>query len=449
MCGLVGFVTTEPSRYTFDKKKFMKQALFADTFRGADSTGICLVDPSDNINIYKRALSGSDFVEAGPYDKLLRRTDPRIAMGHNRAATQGAIRNSTAHPFAYGKIILAHNGTLTNHRALKDGNKFPVDSEYIAYSFNKFGVDETLEQIRGAFALTWYDSESKLFNVVRNDERELVYGINKSKGTLMYASESGLLDWIATRNSLELDDNCYYEFESGKHYTINPKDLAIDTREVKFAPKYVTHYVRGTNRPANTKQGSSTDSTKDTTKHERFKDSLGNLGLEMNETIFMKYVSSDDTTAYFELESWYPTPQNSKVVVRLYLHNPMYIEDHKDSMFSARVRGCKHVKGTDDYMVFVDSPESEDEEGVHEKKPERKCSETLLPGPNNISLYKGEWYRRTSGGCDVCNDTILEKDAAWVRWTVAGKPVCLSCVQEHYTGKTEVKLEAVKDNERH
>jgi len=438
MCGLVGYVTSEPVKGAYDKKKFFKQALFADTFRGDDSTGMCLVSADDTALVYKRALAGYDFVLGNAYDSMLRRTSPKIAIGHNRAATKGAISNDTAHPFTWGNIVLAHNGTLTNHRQLKDGDKFVVDSEYIAYAFNKFGVEDTLAKIRGAFALTWYDRETKLFNVVRNSERTLYYAKNTEKNTLMYASEGQMLAWIAGRNDLPIDDNTFTPFEVGKHYTIDPATLEIESKEVEFAPKHYTPSQGGyQGRGSTAGSGTSTPPKTTNAQSKTFLKNLEEIGLEMGETVYMRYIDSDEKFSYFNLGEWYTIPKASSVKVKSFNTKRDYVEKHKNEIFSATVRGCKKVNN--EYTVYIHSLLSEGEE-FHEKKPEPQPKGRLLRGPANQRITLEEWDKLTAHGCCNCTGPIHTTEDEWIRWTHDGQPVCVDCLMSFYMDQSKGNL---------
>src|SRR3546814_8848521 len=65
-------------------------------------------------------------------------------VGHNRFATKGKVNDLNAHPFHYGNIVGAHNGTLekSSWDALdkKLGEDTDVDSQAIITSIATFGI---------------------------------------------------------------------------------------------------------------------------------------------------------------------------------------------------------------------------------------------------------------------------------------------------------------------
>ena len=203
MCGLVGIVSKS---MTAAEQKAFAQLLYMDTLRGYDATGVCAVNGrTGRPQIYKRAIQGSDFVYLRTANKLIDGTlnQPSLLMGHNRAATKGGVSDSTSHPFHWGDITLAHNGTLDAHRTLPGGSLFDVDSEAICNAFNEEGAAAVIPVLKGAFTLTWHDRENNTFNIVRNSERPMqVAELTDYNGNLkgiVYASEAWMIRAVSSR----------------------------------------------------------------------------------------------------------------------------------------------------------------------------------------------------------------------------------------------------------
>lgn len=242
MCGLVGVInTTSVSRVDFDN--YFKQALICDSVRGRHSTGALIVNSSFDETLVKKLgepfelLDSSEFVTA--LNKPL-----RIMMGHNRYATKGAIKEETAHPFRHGKITLCHNGTLHAHRNLSSRTDFDVDSEAICFMLSEStNIVESLEKLNGAFALTWFNSETKTFHIARNKERELYIArvTDKSgEGAYIYASELGMLYWLAFRNKISIDKPELVPV--GKILTFHINGKGEVPTETPFTPKVVQEW---------------------------------------------------------------------------------------------------------------------------------------------------------------------------------------------------------------
>ena len=205
MCGLVGLGDFRPKANGYEHDLFM-QMLIADSLRGTHGTGI--------VKIYTNGTHDWRKMEGDPFS-LMRATgvsgfmdnynkkDVRFLLGHNRSATFGARDTKNAHPFEHGKITLMHNGTLEKHSPLLDFAKFPVDSEAICNSIDKEGIEKTLNNIRGAYALVYYDSKAKQLNLIRNKDRPIYIGVHEKMGRIYYASEAGMLRWILSRNNID------------------------------------------------------------------------------------------------------------------------------------------------------------------------------------------------------------------------------------------------------
>lgn len=107
MCGVYGFVgeTTAVGPMVADALRVME-------YRGYDSWGIGW-DDGEQIRCLKRT-------GRVPADTGLRQTS-RVAIGHTRWATHGAVTNENAHPHLSedGSIAVVHNGVIENADALR------------------------------------------------------------------------------------------------------------------------------------------------------------------------------------------------------------------------------------------------------------------------------------------------------------------------------------------
>jgi hypothetical protein len=78
---------------------------------------------------------------------------------------------------------------------LEDQAKFGTDSEALYNHIDVKGIEDALETAHGAYALTYFKNsvEERSFNMIRNDERPLVYSISPDKKTLVWASEAWMI----------------------------------------------------------------------------------------------------------------------------------------------------------------------------------------------------------------------------------------------------------------
>ena len=134
-CGVFGVYSQENRKVAYT----CYYGLYALQHRGQESAGIA-VSYADKITYYKGMGLVPDVFSHGNLDKL---PEGDIAIGHVRYSTTGASQLLNAQPVVFtgkcGKMALAHNGNLTNARAL---------AAYLAY--------------RGAIFQTTCDSETIL-----------------------------------------------------------------------------------------------------------------------------------------------------------------------------------------------------------------------------------------------------------------------------------------------
>ena len=218
MCGIVGVISSSPSGLFSTHQKAFEGLLWADALRGSDSTGVFGVNRQGNVDYLKTRGATDELFRSKEWEDFNQDIYSQFHMvvGHNRKATKGATTDENAHPFVENNTILVHNGTLFNHASLTD-KKVEVDSHAILHSIVERGYEKTIEELDGAFTLVWYDAESKIMHVIRNEQRPLF--IANTSGAWFFASEDKMLRWILDREDIKISDmtNC----KPGTLYTFN------------------------------------------------------------------------------------------------------------------------------------------------------------------------------------------------------------------------------------
>lgn len=227
MCGLVGVA----GAMGLKEEGAFKTLLKLDVLRGEDSTGIAALSTFGGVTVCKQAVNSIEFL-AGKKPNAAFYGVNRILLGHNRAATKGKVVDENAHPFVYGDIIGAHNGTLNAWAGLLDGKTFDVDSKAIFNHMSEEGVTDLWKKLNGAAALTWIHKTRKTINFLRNSKRELHYTHSKDGKTLFWASEPWMLYVALGRAGLEHGE--IFEFKTNTHYEFSPeKGLELKVRELE------------------------------------------------------------------------------------------------------------------------------------------------------------------------------------------------------------------------
>lgn len=245
MCGIVGcagFIGTK-------EEKMFKQMLQLDVLRGKDSTGVAAVDTKGEVHVAKEAWLPQDFLESRGCKEIFKK-NLKVLIGHNRAATVGAVNKAGAHPFEFDNIVGVHNGTTSKY-LFKGHDKFAVDSEALYWHANNRGIADAWLNVSGAASLAFFDKQANKLALLRNKERPMEVVFSKDKKTMFFASEAWMLAVAAARSNVEIGK---IEPTAVNHlYTFDPMKLPNEIHKFKTrameaykAPSSNVTQIRGT-----------------------------------------------------------------------------------------------------------------------------------------------------------------------------------------------------------
>lgn len=159
MCGISGFINFNDF---FVKEEKLKKMLLLQNHRGPDSQGI----------IYLK----------------------NVGFAHNRLSLLD-LSKSGNQPFEDDNFILTYNGEIYNNLEIKKelneiDFKSSSDTAVLFEAIKKWGIDKTLEKIKGMFAFSWYNKTSNELFLVRDrlGIKPLFYSLDNEK-TYWFASE--------------------------------------------------------------------------------------------------------------------------------------------------------------------------------------------------------------------------------------------------------------------
>jgi len=198
LCGVYGFISAD------EKRVFASLQLFSQ-LRGRDSTGLAVLPftPSGSAKIFK-GLGGVESLVVNNKDAFDQKnwnlnlaTNGVCLIGHHRHATSGSINEESAHPFDLDNIVGCHNGTIHDYSIvdLPSYSKDLIDSQIILKEIDGGRpLNEIIKDVKGAWALVWWDKSTSTLNMCRNEERSLHIAITKDNRSLFWASEPWMLD---------------------------------------------------------------------------------------------------------------------------------------------------------------------------------------------------------------------------------------------------------------
>jgi predicted glutamine amidotransferase len=444
MCGHFGIINREKNILNSDKLiKIFNQGLYCNSVRGQHGTGVCAINNKGEVKIYKRALNSADFIELPTAKKIINDNNNLMLLGHNRHATYGSHTDTNTHPFKNYNITLFHNGTLKSHTTLNPGTPFDVDSDAISYLLSGGeDIKKSLEKLNGAYALVWYDEELKTLNFARNDERTFYIAETKS-GSVIYSSESKLIEWLVDRNDVDIDK--IYALAPGIHvsYPLDAKNEVTYTDFKPYKIDYKDYYIKGYKYNSDLKSlipdvktGSiiivkGIEWCNYSNSVERKPDTYGFISCLFKEDIYFNIsgVKLSESTIYIDKQL--ELKVNS--ITSDCLGYGTFIRVVEDTVISGQIINIK--KSVENSLKDIISKSKELDLYVEEEYSfssdidvdKETLTLNMVKGANGRYITIKEFLRKVKNGCSNCTEDISVDNAYSTYWDDCDNPYCPDC----------------------
>lgn len=210
MCGIFGWSLKKGSRPSAAAMIILANRLSNEMDeRGGDSWGW---------SSFSRSRKGIGLIAKPSIIASITQSDQVLA--HTRLATTGKVTTGNAHPFRFGHVVGAHNGTVYNHFELNAAyeRKFHVDSMHIfAHLKDNLGTEE----IQAYGAIEWHDLDDKrtylcVFNGGSLHATDTKYGVFWA--STAYALKKALGEADINHTPLDIQEDIVYFAENGTMY---------------------------------------------------------------------------------------------------------------------------------------------------------------------------------------------------------------------------------------
>ena len=197
MCGLFGAVIQVPLNTELRGRLHESLQLMAvmSSERGKDSAGIARVGLGERVMLYKDVGSSERLTRRKPWKMVTLKApeDTYAFIGHTRRRTSGKITPKNAHPFlvrrSFGRLIGAHNGSISNHRQFGPTKPYDNDSHNLLYTLaDTEDWGDVLRNVIGTYAIV--AARNGQVWMTRNSIQSPLSVIHDPRsGVTLYASE--------------------------------------------------------------------------------------------------------------------------------------------------------------------------------------------------------------------------------------------------------------------
>jgi predicted glutamine amidotransferase len=358
MCGIAGinFNTNNKNKM----KNIFSILLSNQETRGKDSTGF-IYNFSKDYDIIRGFLKASAAI-----NYIKERDNLTGFLGHARAATVGDKSNlDNVHPIETEHYVGVHNGTIFNHKELKEKYKLKcsgeTDSEIIFRLLDKVG-NKAFSLLEGTFAVVYFKKTSPdTMYIFTNGSKPLVFFSSKE-----YFAFASTIEEIKIKNKKlfgkikKIDPCMLYKIHKGKLVNktkLKNKVLKVTEKEGEIAYRrfifknnnVVIHKSYNTPRlPAPLDVGTNIKSSKHTYGKDTSRIFTINYVKHMNflfkKAVFKKFSLSDSTIPIMSLTDRLLKVNDKEIVELAERTNKGYNFYHNNTAYSSSIKTCSWTK---------------------------------------------------------------------------------------------------------
>lgn len=233
MCGIIGYIGKKNNAIdvVIDGLKHLE-------YRGYDSAGIAYL-ANENI-IIEREVGRINNLE-----KILKKDNSNIGIGHTRWATHGKPTKENAHPHKVGNITLVHNGIIDNFMELKsvlmsEGYTFKSDTDTeVAAAYIDSLYKENNDMIKSLSICVNKFIGSYAFGIINELETNVLYALRKDSPLIIGVGENE--NFIASDvPSILKYTNKYIDIENDEIVKITKDEVTVYDKNCNIINKEIS-----------------------------------------------------------------------------------------------------------------------------------------------------------------------------------------------------------------
>lgn len=233
MCGIIGYIGKKNNAIdvVIDGLKHLE-------YRGYDSAGIAYL-ANENI-IIEREVGRINNLE-----KILKKDNSNIGIGHTRWATHGKPTKENAHPHKVGNITLVHNGIIDNFMELKsalmsEGYTFKSDTDTeVAAAYIDSLYKENNDMIKSLSICVNKFIGSYAFGIINELETDVLYALRKDSPLIIGVGENE--NFIASDvPSILKYTNKYIDIENDEIVKITKDEVTVYDKNCNIINKEIS-----------------------------------------------------------------------------------------------------------------------------------------------------------------------------------------------------------------